>query len=351
MAKGGSAGRSLAQRTEDDRESASGAGSRPRGPDRRRSPRCATGRPPTVPRPLDAESGPSPPGRPGRDVRVRSAVRPPAASPDAGADHAGVTPPVVPTDPAASASHVPGLFAPRSRGRSTALIGQIVVELGFATEEAVEAAVNHARETGRLTGRVLIEDGVLTPTQLARVLAERFGVERVDLAVFAVEPAMANLVDPGFVRRHDAIPIGKDPEGQLLLAMADPANVLAIDDVTMLTGMRCARSSPPTTTSSASPRARQRLPGARRGTRTSSRARGRPRRRPRRRRHRHRDSTDDAPIIKLVNSVLKRAIRRGASDIHFDPGSRTCGSSSASTACSTTPSRSRAACRPAWSRA
>jgi type IV pilus assembly protein PilB len=228
--------------------------------------------------------------------------------------------PGVPDDDVLAVSDVPGLIPPRSRGRSTRLIGQVVVELGFAKEEAVEAAVAHARESGRLTGRVLIEDGVLTPQQLARVLAERFGIERVDLTVFGVDNDLARLVDPGFVRRYDAIPIGSDPEGQLLLAMADPANMLAIDDVTMITGMavrpvvaayddihrlslRLGNDFPEFNESSSVETNDVDLSvpdtdvtdlGA---------------------------TNDDAPIIKLVNSVLKRAIRRGASDIHFDPSS------------------------------
>ena len=148
------------------------------------------------------------------------------------------TAPAVPPLPEPDAAgDIPGLIAPLARGRSTRLIGQVVVELGFAKEEAVERAVMHARESGRLTGRVLIEDGVLTPQQLARVLAERFGIERIDLTIFRIDTEIARLVDPGFVRRYDAIPVGQDDEGQLLLAMADPANMLAIDDVTMITGM------------------------------------------------------------------------------------------------------------------
>ncbi|HEU4976025.1 MAG TPA: GspE/PulE family protein [Baekduia sp.] len=222
--------------------------------------------------------------------------------------------------PSGEIGDIPGLMPPMSRGRSTRLIGQMVVELGFADEDAVEKAVIHARETGRLTGRVLIERGVLTPQQLARVLAERFGMERVDLSVFAVQHDHARLVDSAFVRRYDAIPIGADEDGQLLLAMADPANMLAIDDVTMITGMAVRpvvaayddihrlnlrlgndleQLEEETTVESADvdlaavPDTDVTDLGAK----------------------------DDAPIIKLVNSVLKRAIRRGASDIHFDPTS------------------------------
>jgi type IV pilus assembly protein PilB len=215
---------------------------------------------------------------------------------------------------------LPGLIPPKTRGRSTRLIGQVVVELGFAKVEAVEQAVVHARESGRLTGRMLIEDGVLTPQQLARVLAERFGIERVDLTVFSVDTDLARLVDPGFVRRYDAIPIGLDPEGQLLLAMADPANMLAIDDVTMITGMavrpvvaayddihrlslRLGNDFPEFNEASSVEAKDVDLSVPDTDVTDLGAA------------------TDDAPIIKLVNSVLKRAIRRGASDIHFDPSS------------------------------
>jgi type IV pilus assembly protein PilB len=219
-----------------------------------------------------------------------------------------------------AASDVPGLIPPLSRGRSTRLIGQVVVELGFAKEEAVERAVLHARESGRLTGRVLIEDGVLTPQQLARVLAERFGIERIDLTVFKIETDLARLVDPGFVRRYDAIPVGQDDEGQLLLAMADPANMLAIDDVTMITGMavrpvvaayddihrlsvKLGNDLPDLSDDGTEGDGGEVDLTAPTNDVTDLGA------------------DDQAPIIKLVNSVLKRAIRRGASDIHFDPSS------------------------------
>jgi type IV pilus assembly protein PilB len=232
---------------------------------------------------------------------------------------ANLAPAVPPLPDHAAASDIPGLIPPLARGRSTRLIGQVVVELGFAKEEAVERAVMHARESGRLTGRVLIEDGVLTPQQLARVLAERFGIERIDLTIFKIDTDLARLVDPGFVRRYDAIPVGQDDEGQLLLAMADPANMLAIDDVTMITGMavrpvvaayddihrlsvKLGNDLPDLSADDGDDNAEVDLSVPDNDVTDLG-------------------ADDQAPIIKLVNSVLKRAIRRGASDIHFDPGS------------------------------
>src|SRR4051812_44718710 len=111
-------------------------------------------------------------------------------------------PSVLPDVPPVAAL-IPGLIPPIARGRSNRRIGEMVVELGLATEEAVERAIDLARETGRMTGKVLIEQGILTPQQLARVLAERFGIERADLSEFRVNLDLARLVDSSFVRRYD----------------------------------------------------------------------------------------------------------------------------------------------------
>src|SRR5262245_49113409 len=98
-------------------------------------------------------------------------------------------------EPAAAPDHqLPGLAPPTSRGRSPRFIGDIVVDLGYAAREAVEAAIAESRTSGRRTGEVPAEHGVLTPDQLARVVAERFGVDRLDLGIFKVDMAAANLL-------------------------------------------------------------------------------------------------------------------------------------------------------------
>ena len=213
---------------------------------------------------------------------------------------------------------LPGLIAPHTRGRSNKLIGELCVELGFAARDLVEDAVETARSSGRLTGRVLIEEGVLTPKQLARVLAERFGIDRADLTEFDVDMEYARTVDTAFVRRYDAVPIGEDKNGNLLLAMADASNMLALDDATMITGMTVR---PVIAAYDDIHRLGQKL-----GVdlqQISSQV------------DEEAEDLDfsqvadsqvtdlgqdsEAPVIKLINEILSRAIRRGASDIHFDP--------------------------------
>src|ERR1700730_18496525 len=121
-----------------------------------------------------------------------------------------------------AASPVNGLYPPRSTGRSTRMIGEVVVELGFADRETVEEAVAAARAQGRPTGIVLVERGVLRHDQLARVVAERFGLDFVDLSVFDLDMGAVNLISSETAKRYQAVPVGFMDDGSLLLAMANP---------------------------------------------------------------------------------------------------------------------------------
>src|ERR1700676_4029175 len=201
---------------------------------------------------------------------------------------------------------------PRS-GRSPRMIGQVIVDLGFADYDTVEEAVAVARSEGRPTGMVLIEQGVLRHDQLARVVAERFGLDFVDLAVYELDMGAVNLLSADAAKRYQAVPVGYAGDGVLLLAMADPTNVLTIDDIAMMTGQRVRPAA-------ASVEDLNLL--LTRLVRTSESIE---------------DIVDDAPeaeaeadlqvgeadrggpIIKLVHSLVAQAVQQGASDIHVNP--------------------------------
>src|SRR5229473_917082 len=131
-----------------------------------------------------------------------------------------------------------GLYPPRHAGRSTRMIGEVAVDLGFADRETIEQAVAAAREQGRPTGIVLVERGVLRHDELARVVAERFGLDFVDLSVYDLDMGAANLISAETAKRYQALPVGFTEDGAVLLAMANPTNVLTIDDIGMMTGRR-----------------------------------------------------------------------------------------------------------------
>ena len=89
------------------------------------------------------------------------------------------------------------------------MIGEVVVELGFADQDAVDRAIELARQSGRPTGQVLVEQGVLDHDQLARVVAERFGLDYIDLSVFDLDMGAVNLLSMGAAKRYKALPTGK----------------------------------------------------------------------------------------------------------------------------------------------
>ena len=99
-----------------------------------------------------------------------------------------------------------GLYPPRNPGRSSRMIGEVAVDLGFADRPTVEEAVAAARAQGRPTGLVMVERGVLRHDQLARVVAERFGLDFVDLAVYDLDMGAVNLVSAETARRYQAVP-------------------------------------------------------------------------------------------------------------------------------------------------
>ncbi len=204
-----------------------------------------------------------------------------------------------------------GLYPPHHPGRSSRMIGEVVVELGLADLETVEEAISSAREQGRPTGIVLVERGILRHDQLARVVAERFGLDFVDLAVFDLDMGAVNLISADTAKRYQALPVGFTDDGALLLAMANPTNVLTIDDVGMMTGRRIRPA--------AASLEDLNLLLARLAQMDAS----------------IEDIVDedaedaeelsvdeadkDAPIIKLVHSIVAQAVQQGASDIHVNP--------------------------------
>src|SRR5271169_3047899 len=108
-----------------------------------------------------------------------------------------------------------GLYAPRSTGRSTRMIGEVVVDLGLADRETVEEGVATARAQGRPTGVVLVERGILRHDQLARVVAERFGLDFVDLTVYDLDMGAVNLIGIQAAKRYQAVPVGFSDDGAL----------------------------------------------------------------------------------------------------------------------------------------
>jgi len=115
-------------------------------------------------------------------------------------------------------------------------LGDILLEGGHVTREQLTSAVEEQRRLGRSLGRVLVDLGMLTEGQLVAALATQIGLRFVDLSDFPVDGSAVSRVPDPVCRRHSALPIGYE-DGKLLVAMADPANVFAIDDLRSMTGL------------------------------------------------------------------------------------------------------------------
>jgi type IV pilus assembly protein PilB len=188
----------------------------------------------------------------------------------------------------------------------------VIVQLGFAERDLVEKAVEKGRAGGVPLGQSLIDAGIVDSNQLAQALAERNGLDYVDLNSFEVDQGAANLIDAAKARRYQTIPISFLGEQTVLVATADPANVLALDDIAMATGyeVRRAVASPEDIDGVIDQLSRlgdavEEMDDEEDAAEVIE----------------LRDQADEAPVVKLVHSVIADAVRRGASDIHFEPRS------------------------------
>src|SRR5947209_3357584 len=193
-------------------------------------------------------------------------------------------------------------------------LGTLLLERGLVTEEQLETALEEQRQSRKSLGRVLIDAGIVSEGDLVSTLAARIGLEFVDLLDYSIDPSAVGLISDSLARRFQAVPVGWE-ENRLVVAMADPSNVVAIDDIRTITG------------------AEVRTVVATRGAILEAIERH----------HRMegdvedvsalassemeaeddlsrvREVTEDAPIVKLVNLLISQAVQDRASDIHVEP--------------------------------
>jgi type IV pilus assembly protein PilB len=194
-------------------------------------------------------------------------------------------------------------------------LADILLEGGLVGQAQLAAAYDEHRRAGRSLGRILVEQGLLSEAQLVAALSHQIGLPFVDLSDCSVDGSAVALVPAAVCRRHGVLPIGYD-EGRLVLAMADPANVFALDDVRSLTGLEprpvvatrddllsaidryCRADGDLDDLGSAMSSDLDTEPDLARVTQV----------------------VDEAPIVKYVNLLISQAIQDRASDIHLEPG-------------------------------
>ena len=218
-------------------------------------------------------------------------------------------------DPGAGGT--PGLTPPVARGRSSGFVTDVLVDLGYVSDDVARQAIENARTAGRPPERLMVEQGAINADQLSRAVAERYGLDHVDLSAYQVDMAAANLISVNTARRYKALPVGFADKETLLVAMADPTNVLAVDDIQIATALDCRVAVAAEEDIEALIGRLNTLQSAVSEAVHEGEAEAE-------------DelaevadmevSAEDAPVIKLVYSILGQAVGEGASDVHFEPG-------------------------------
>ena len=213
------------------------------------------------------------------------------------------------------------------RGATTTRLGKLVVDSGQVSEQDLERALQMQAETGERLGNLLVVLELITEETLVELLAQQYGVAAADLSNLKVPDNILSLVPQEMARRYLAVPVAADSQS-LSLAMVDPSDVVAIDDIEFATGLRV---QPLIAAERAINEAVERLYGNQAEVKM---------------RKLMTDLEDEirgpgdlelveapedfdlaalsresgeAPVIKLVNLLLTDALRRDASDIHIEP--------------------------------
>jgi type IV pilus assembly protein PilB len=190
-------------------------------------------------------------------------------------------------------------------------IGEMLIEAGKITQEQLEKALAMQKRSGNRLGKILVEMGAITETGLLRVLERSMGIPLIDLSTIRPDKEAVRLVPMSLAERHVVIPIRKKGN-RLTVAMLDPTNFFAIDDLRMVTQSEI---EPVLAVEADIQRAIDQYYGVsdlveksvsqlqKEDYSFSTEL----------------ETSEDAPVINIVNSLISQAIKAGASDIHLEP--------------------------------
>ena len=197
-------------------------------------------------------------------------------------------------------------------------LGDLLIRQDVLTEEKLKKALELQKGTGKKIGEVLVENGFITEEMIARALQTQLGLKMIELTGVTIPKEVRNLVSVNLLKKYQCIPFELDPYNAniLHLAMSDPMDMAAIDDISIVTNLQVEPYiATPRDILAAIDRcygASETMDAARRFTREREQLRG------------NTEETaaeadvSDAPIVQLVRSLIEQAVRQRASDIHIE---------------------------------
>ncbi|MDI6713348.1 MAG: ATPase, T2SS/T4P/T4SS family [Anaerosomatales bacterium] len=191
-------------------------------------------------------------------------------------------------------------------------LGLLLVRAGIITERQLNDALEVHKATGSPLGRVLVDLGYASQGAILSVMARQIGIPYVDFSQQKPDPAAVAVVPKELANRYTLMPVEFDEEGRLLVAMADPHNVLALDDLRIITGYEIKPGISTKDDILAAINEYYRVAehidvdaGAVEEEEVDL--------------SQLTELVDEAPIVKLVNYIINKAVADRASDIHIEP--------------------------------
>ena len=196
-------------------------------------------------------------------------------------------------------------------------VGDLLVQRGYITDEQLSDALEEQQKTKGKLGQVLIDMGFITEEQFAGVICAQLGIESVNLADFKPDPQLIELIGEDVLRKDELLPIGYDENNfnALKVAMADPMNLGAIDDVQLVTGMEVVPFYASLTQINMH---LDKLFGKKQAMEALEQFQQEHAGEFAEEEEVEDESINDAPIVKIVRSMLQEAVRMGSSDIHIE---------------------------------
>ena len=193
---------------------------------------------------------------------------------------------------------------------ATDRLSQLLLRNNVINESQLASALERQKETGSSLGKVLLEMGLVRENQLAELIAHELGLEYVDLLEYKINIQATTSIDEATANRYTCIPIDFE-DGKLVVAMADPTNIYAMDDIRLNTGYEI---KPVISAREDIVSAIQRyyhldtdVVGEALEGKELEEAEG------------IGGIVDDTPLVRFTTTMISEAINRGASDIHVDP--------------------------------
>ena len=199
-------------------------------------------------------------------------------------------------------------------------LGDLLVSQGLISVSQLETALEEQKKSKVKLGQYLVANGYVTDIEIARVLNVQLNVELVDLRGARIPPEAMNLISGAILRKYSVVPMGFDPDDSntLILAMADPLDINAQDDISIITNLRV---EPRIATESEIHATLDRHFGsdeAMSAAEQYSREREAQTTAATEAALAEENSLNNAPMVQLVRSIIEQSVRLRASDIHID---------------------------------